>query len=154
MKKSAILSIVAAVVIGCVLTSARGQTSNRGKAAPDMPFKGKVLLVNSKSDDGGVALRNFSIKTFGGTEFMVGEESDPDSWVTGHTAWIAVSDISHITEFKDIEEYTKAAREAEQKAEAEEEADQRRRADITAEQIRKLKAAAGEPTKEKPDTQE
>lgn len=119
MTKTAFLGIVAAVVIGCVLTSALGQTStnSRGNAAPDLPFKGKVLLVNSKTGEGGGVLRNVSVKTYGGTEFLVGEESDPDNWVTGHTAWIAVSDIASLTEFKDLEDYAQAERKSEEKGE-------------------------------------
>jgi hypothetical protein len=150
MKKTAFLSIVAAVVIGFVLTSAWGQPDKPGGSAPATPFKGKVLFISCKGDSsGGGTLRNVSIKNFAGTEFMVGEEVSPSFWLAGHTVWISIADISHITEFKDLDEYAKAAKEFE----ATEEANQKRRADHAVEQLRRLREA-GLPTKEKPDAQE
>jgi len=153
MKKTAILSIVAAVVIGCLLTSARGQPNQRDKAARDMPFKGQALLVNVKSDpQHGTGLRNCSIKTFAGTEFIVGESIDPGSWLKGHTAWISLADIYQITEFKDGDNYTKATQEFEEEQKRRFEEDQKFRTDLNIENLRRLKDSQDDaPTEKEPE---
>jgi hypothetical protein len=117
MKKTAFLSVLATVTLGCLLAlgwDQPGEVANQpepvGNGAPSTPFAGRALIVSLKSDDEwGAFLQNPEVKRIGDKSFLVGKGIDDptetgESWQAGRTVWIAVDDVSTIVEFDSAEQ--------------------------------------------------
>jgi len=99
------------VISGAVVTIVMAQSPKETKAAAS-PFTGKVLVVSLQSESNfGAVLGEAKIKQLGSQSFLVGKGLDyghPDDWRMDQTIWIALSSISSMTEFADLETYEEA----------------------------------------------
>lgn len=115
MKKTIVLGGLAALVIACLWASTPGNAddSQSESAAAVSPFKGRIIVTNSKtSHEFGSILEDAKVQRLGERYFLVGTAVDsgyPNDWQKGQVVWIAIDDISALTEFSDIEAYKKTA---------------------------------------------
>ena len=96
-------------VLACLLATAPGDDdSEGGSIATASPFKGKLIVINSKGrPEVGVVLENAKAQRLGERHFLVGISADggnPDNWTQGKLVWIAMDDIGIITEFSSADE--------------------------------------------------
>ena len=88
--------------------------SRTSQAAPapaaDTAFKGKVLLVNTKTMSA-FLLEKAQVQKLGDQSCLVGkgaEEGQMMGWAKGRTVWLPMENIVTITEFDDLKEAKKA----------------------------------------------
>ncbi|HET6323189.1 MAG TPA: hypothetical protein VFG04_00710 [Planctomycetaceae bacterium] len=78
----------------------------------DDPFAGKILVLDQRSNPTyGATLEEVHLKRVGEQTFLVGKGFAADAgkgWYNGRTVWIALNDVSRITEFEDRSDLSKA----------------------------------------------
>jgi hypothetical protein len=108
---AAVVALV--LIVGVIVSLAPGQGGKGGGPAAALHFTGKVIVVSSSIGDPEyiTALERFELKHIADNVYLVGKGVDdgrPDSANRGQTVWVALDDISEITEFADVDAYKKA----------------------------------------------
>jgi hypothetical protein len=110
------LSFLLALVVVLIIASLYWLVplSRTSQAAPapaaDTAFKGKVLLVNTKTMSA-FLLEKAQVRKLGDQSSLVGkgaEEGQMMGWAKGRTMWLPMENIVTITEFDDLKEAKKA----------------------------------------------
>ena len=114
MQSKIFVSAVVLLVVGAGLAAslAVGQGGKGAAANAALQFAGKVIVVSSSLGDSEfvTALEKVELKRIADNNYLVGKSVDdarPESWNRGQTVWVALDDISEITEFADAESYKK-----------------------------------------------
>src|ERR1700733_11315199 len=108
-RRIAVLVIVAIPLALVFCLSLRADPPQTAGQAGD-PFSGKVLVLSGRSNANFEAtLEEVHIRRLGDQTFMVGKGVDEGKgWYNGRPIWVAVNDVSRITEFEDRSDFIKA----------------------------------------------
>ncbi len=111
MKKSLSAGMIALGMLICFAL-----TAGRGSQKPPLPkppvpgsdFKGKVLVVFSKSQPPGAILEKVAVRELAQRFFLVGKAPDDKSRWAGSTIWLAMDEVSMIAVFDSLDDARKA----------------------------------------------
>src|SRR5262245_947031 len=108
------LSFLLALVVVLLITSLYWlvplSRTSQAAPAPDTAFRGKVLLVNTKTMSA-FLLEKAQVRKLGDQSCLVGkgaEEGQMMGWAKGRSMWLPMENIVTITEFDDLKEAKKA----------------------------------------------
>src|SRR5262245_20311139 len=117
MRTKMFVAAIAALVValGIWTSLAPGQAGKGAAAAPAaaaQQFAGKVIAVSSAMGDPEyiIAMEKVELRHIAENAYLVGKgvgDTRGELW-KGQTVWVALDDISEITEFPDVESYKKA----------------------------------------------
>jgi hypothetical protein len=109
---SFLLALAAVLVIASLYWLVPLSRTSQAAPAPaaDTPFKGKVVLVNTKTMSA-FLLEKAQVQKLGDQSLLVGKgaaEGQMMGWAKGRTVWLPMENIVTITEFDDLKEAKKA----------------------------------------------
>ena len=109
---SFLLALAAVLVIASLYWRVPPSRTSQAAPAPaaDTAFKGKVLLVNTKTMSA-FLLEKAQVRKLGDQSSLVGkgaEEGQMMGWAEGRTVWLPMENIVTITEFVDLKGAKKA----------------------------------------------
>jgi hypothetical protein len=108
MKKSLLAGVLALGMVSFLTLSAGGQ----GKKAPQPPgiagdFKGKVLVVYTRSQPPGAVLEKAAIRELAQRFFLVGKAPEDKNRWSGSTIWLSMEEVTMIAVFDTLEDARK-----------------------------------------------
>jgi hypothetical protein len=105
MRKILPIVLLACVVVGCVVAvSVRAAGPVQSKLVS--PFRGRYLAITTRGGaNTGATLEKVELRRVGDRLFLVGkgiDDGDPNNWYKGTTSWVALDDVSQVTELNSL----------------------------------------------------
>jgi hypothetical protein len=108
--RTKVILIACAVAISLLYHSSQSSLAKEEKLVAEAsgPFQNKLILLKLRSSDTfGAELVNVTEKKLGDKTFLVGTgAATKENWQAGNEVWISADDISVITVFKSLDDFT------------------------------------------------